>query len=830
MIGRRISRFLILEPLGQGGMGAVWKARDELLGRPVAVKILDESLARSPKARRRFRREAETAARLEHPAIAPVFEAGECDGLAFIVMKLIEGRTLERLVEERLLPIDEALRIVIDVAKALDYAHERGVVHRDVTPRNIMVADDARVYVLDFGLARVHGQHDTSTGALIGTAAYIAPETLCGREADARSDIYGLGVVLYEALTGAVPFVGDRPEVVTYASVHGRPEPPRTLRPEIDGALEAVVMRMMAVDPSQRQASAGALAADLEHRRSARSAASAAAGPHGPAAGGLGAGIAAGRARAYVAILPIAGPGTGEESGERARLLDGLPRAASAGLARMDRLHVVSTGAAPAAGESAAAFARRVGANLLLQAEARFVGTAVRVTLALLDPERGVQIAGGVADGSALAPFELQDRFVAAARRALGDATPESDERPRPRDPAARERFAQALSYLERYDHEASLDGAIALLESLLATEGESAAIHAALARACLYKYWLCPERIWQSRAEAACESARRLEPESPDVLLALGELHTDAGRTADGIAALERALDARPAYYEAEVARARALDARGQVDDARQACTRAAALRPGDARAFHVLGLVLFRHGRYVESLDPWLTVTRLAPDNAGAHRNLGSALFHLDRHEEAIEAFRRSIEIRPNAMAYSNLGAVLFLLGRYEECVSALEQSVALAPANPRAWGNLGSACRHIPGREERTREALERAIGLMRERLDRDPGSGEDWARLAGWHANLGRHEAADHAIRKALALAPDDVHCMVSAAHTFVLLGRRAEAVAWVRRAVQSGYGVDSLRRSPELSALAGDPEYERILAAGPHRAGTSVTSR
>ena len=863
MIGRSVGRFQILERIGQGGMASVWKARDELLGRFVAVKILNDAIPNTASVRSRFRHETEIAGMFEHPAIVPVYEAGEQDGLAYLVMKLVEGQTLAGFISARLQPVVEVLRIGATVADALAYAHARGVIHRDITPRNVMRAGDGRVFVLDFGLARILGGTASSSGHIVGTPSYVSPETLLGGQTDARSDIYSLGVVLYEALTGAPPFRGDRPETVSYSILHEPPEPPSRLRPELSGAIDALIMRMMAREPGERPATAeevsvglGCLRAALA--RDASGEARAWADPGTQAAQAAGADVPArgppipcspasraprraldtlaqrwisGDARAFLALLPIHASGGEDADGSCAHFCAGLAEALRAGLARLGGLHVVSAEDPPGTGEDHRSFARRIGANILLRVVPRFSGTSVRITFAILDPETGTQIAGGGVDGSRLQAFELEDRLVAAARAALGIAADGSDAgwRAQPHDPAAQERFAQALSYLRRTDHEASLDGAVRILEGLLASEGESAAVHAALARACVHKFLKTKQRGWESRAARSCERAAALDPYAPEVMLAMGEMHAIGGRHAQALVELDQALAARPDLYEAQLARARTLDGAGRAGEAEDACRRAIGQRPDDWRGYHELGLVLFRHGRYGEALGPWRRVTTLTPDNASAHRNLGSALIHLDRYDEALAALQRANEIRPDAVTFVNLGTVLYILGRYEECLPVFEKAVALNPSDPRIWGNLGNACSWIPGHEIRKREALERAVGLMRERLDGGPGEGDDWARLAGWLANLGVRDEAERAIRRALEMAPEDVHCMVAAAKTFLSLGARAEALGWVRRAVESGYGVGALRRIPELGALARDPEFEGILEGGSRPRGADVVS-
>ena len=264
MIGRPFGRFRITGKLGQGGMATVWKAEDGLLGRPVALKLLSETLMGSPDARRRFLHEAETARLLDHPGIAAVHDAGETDGVAWLAMEYVEGETLSERITQRLMPLEEAVRIVCEAAAALSHAHARGVVHRDVTPRNIMVTRDGRTKVLDFGLALVEGQSRVTTSQTrLGTVSYLSPEVAIGHTADPRTDLYGLGVVLYEALTGALPFASDRPEAVLYGIVNQPPTPPRTYRPEIPETLERVVLHAMARRPEDRHGSADELAAEL---------------------------------------------------------------------------------------------------------------------------------------------------------------------------------------------------------------------------------------------------------------------------------------------------------------------------------------------------------------------------------------------------------------------------------------------------------------------------------------------------------------------------------------------------------------------------------------
>lgn len=246
-------------------MAEVWLGRDELLGRPVAVKILHGNLVDDEELLERFRREAMTAARLSHPAVVRTFDTGEDEGTPFIVMELAEGPTLADLLAEGPLPADRAIAIARGVLEGLAHAHAHGVVHRDVKPANVILPND-HVKVADFGIARAtFAEGDlTSTGQLLGTVDYLAPEQIEGDEIDARADVYAVGVILYQMLTGRLPFEAETPIAAATLRLTGPPDPPGALRPGIPRDLEAVVMIALARDPAERFAGAQEMIAALD--------------------------------------------------------------------------------------------------------------------------------------------------------------------------------------------------------------------------------------------------------------------------------------------------------------------------------------------------------------------------------------------------------------------------------------------------------------------------------------------------------------------------------------------------------------------------------------
>lgn len=263
-------RYEAIERIGVGGMAEVYRARDELLGREVAVKVLSDRLSTDRSFVERFRREAQAAANLSHPNIVSLYDYGsEADaGANFIVMELIDGRGLEAIISDEgpLMP-ERAAEIAADVAKALDRAHSTGLVHRDVKPSNIMITSYGQTKVTDFGIARATGDGEqtmTQTGMVIGTASYLAPEQAQGNPVDARSDVYALGCVLYEMLTGQPPFSGDTPLSIAYKHVRETPHTPSSVNADVPDALDAIVMKALAKNPDNRYQSAQEMREDLE--------------------------------------------------------------------------------------------------------------------------------------------------------------------------------------------------------------------------------------------------------------------------------------------------------------------------------------------------------------------------------------------------------------------------------------------------------------------------------------------------------------------------------------------------------------------------------------
>jgi tetratricopeptide (TPR) repeat protein len=712
----RIGDLRLVERIGAGAMGAVFLADDPALGRQVAVKVLGPDILGTGERGDRFVREVRAAARLRHPNIVTVHSAGEENGLRYMVMELVPGRSLQEAMAEGAargtrIPVADVLRIGADVARALHAAHEAGIVHRDVKPSNIRIHEDGRAILLDFGLARDVGDATlTETGAFRGSPQYASPEQVDPgiRELGPKTDVYSLGATLYEMLTGVAPFRGESRAQLFHAILTRDPVPPRRLDPAIPRDLETVLLAALEKDPGRRHASAGALADDLDAVRDGRPIS-----VRPPSAAGRAARwVRRHPARAVLAlVLAVAVPTIGGLLGFVAANLSKIDEAESAARARALADHLETSFTELTEGDP-------IGAERLFEEAVRSdpgsPDALAGLTLARI-LARKLEAAIAVLDG--LPPALAQSAWACELRvnalRQLGrpdDAKPL--EASLPRRTTAADHFVAGLIDLDRV-HEGRLPAATTAFSHLRAA------------------VWLSPTHLYMSELGHAAQHAGRdaearqiaaaieaHRPESPERWFAVGRTLLYADRPA-ALLALEKAARSPPrssgarAFIAVGLATIEPTPARlALAKDVMEAALR---MHPDRAALHFSAATVATAVGDRDGALESLRETLRLQPTHGEANRQLSKALLARGAVDEAIATARRFAKRAPGReQAWDQLGTACFQKGDYEQAIGAFEAALNLDPDDPGRLCNLGAAMLRT-GRFEKALEAMRRGHDL-------------------------------------------------------------------------------------------------------------------
>ncbi len=696
-------------------MGEVFRARDVRLERTVAVKILPADLAADEKYRQRFEREARAASALSHANIAHIYDVGEQDGTHFIAMEHVEGETLHALVSRGALDVGSVVDLGLQVAAALEEAHGAGIVHRDIKSANAVVTPKGQVKVLDFGLARqtvddaaaldsqLSTQAQTQVGVVMGTVPYMSPEQALGKDVDARSDLFSLGVVLYELATGKLPFRGDTSAQTIDQICHATPEPLSGFNREIPGELERIVRKCLEKDRDRRYSSASDLVVDLRNLQRDRESGS---GPVTssprraprrvpllPAAAGLLALLAAGVAGVYwlgsssasidsLAVLPFEND-TGDPSIEY--LSDGISESLILTLSRLPELKVISRRSAFAfkgGEESLPEIGRRLGVDALVLGTLAQRGTELAITAELVDVRDDTQVWGAKynrpADDLLSVEGEIAATIARTLRRQLSGEDAERLSRRAPRDPEAYRLYLKGREFLVGNQRE--MDKSIESFQQAIALAPDYALAYAGLATAYAIQAYLRGMDRGEvlSEARAAVERALELDPELAEAHAALGMVRF---------------------YFEWDWAGAEA------------ALIRAVELDPGSSAVHEEYGNFLMTMTRLDEGLAESRRAAEIDPLAMGPVHDI--AINYMARRDwaQAETYFRRAIGINPNwTWGYIKLARTLAHQGNCEDALAQAEIGFGrvvdgIAPTS-RGWlGYTWALC----GETDRAREQI-------------------------------------------------------------------------------------------------------------------------
>jgi tetratricopeptide (TPR) repeat protein/TolB-like protein/predicted Ser/Thr protein kinase len=852
VIGRTVSHYQIVERLGGGGMGLVYKARDTRLDRDVALKFLPKEWSHEPLLRERFSREARAASALDHPNICTVFDIGETDdGQLFIAMAYCTGPTLKQRIHEGPMSVEQAVDFAIQIASALESAHEAGIVHRDIKPANILLTERDQVKVVDFGLAKLAGEAAvTREGSVIGTPAYMSPEQATGEEVDGRSDLWALGAVLYEMLTGRRAFAADHERAILHSILSSDPTPIDARRPDVPAELSRIVRRLMSRDPKQRYQTAGELLYDLHRFRGDPTPAEivtqsmpsmprfrprrflthrllpAAAAVLAIVAGGVLYPTLFSPKTRHVLVLPFACHG---ESDQEKMLCDGLFETVTARLAGVRQfsasLSVVPTSEVRGQHIATAGEARRVfGVDLVIDGGVQWDGGSLRIPLQLVDAERLRQVRSELLTVEQTSNFVLQDRVVAAvlemleleldptAERALtvgGTSNVEAaqlylEARGTIGESATRDQLARAM---DLYRQAVDLDPSYA--EALVQ-----------LADACHREYELASDPIWLDHGLSYARRAVDLGPDLPGAQLVAGRCELARRDYPEAVDRLQRAIELDPLNLEAYTSLWVAYEELGRPEEAQVTIDRAVRTRPDDWVTHYDIGRFFYYERHDPQRAIPYFQkVVELLPDSSIGYSALGGCQFYTGDTVEARANLERAVAIGSRYDAFANLATLEFYEGRYAEAAELYQQALAMDDSDYQAWNSLGEALRFSGAGADRTRTAYAEAAKRARPRLEADPDNLSLLVDMASFDAQLGDPTAARDLIARATSREITDPNLMFSLAAVQEELGDRDEALRWIDRCVEGGFPLSVIEDYPGFRKLKNDPRFEQLRRRG-----------
>ena len=870
--------YRVLSIAGSGGMGVVYRALDLRLDRTVALKFLPPELNTSERDKERFLREARTASSLDHPNIGVIHGIEETgDGLTFIVMAFYEGSSLAQRILDGALTVHESIEIARQMASGLAEAHSRKIVHRDIKPSNVMLTASGLVKIVDFGLARAVSEATASQTGVTGTVRYMSPEQAMDRQIDQRCDIWALGVVFAEMLTGNSPFHAESITGMLFAILN---EPPRNID-SLHPALQPVLYRALAKDPEKRYETCKDFLAELDaatkqipedqknaeitrelsptarggrtsaHTR--RLIAEASRTAWGPGAkrslpitnwllGALVLLLAVGLALGFitplrervvalvtgaptekhVAVLPFDNIGSNPEN---AALADGLMESLAGRLSNLDvgnqSLWIVPTSEVRRRRVTDPADAlKNLGANLVVKGAVERDGSLIRLTVNLIDAKSLRQLGSADVEDRAGDLSTLEDEAVARLARLMNLAVTADMLRSTGGrvNPAAYEGYLTALGIMQRYDKPGSLDLAIAALQNAVKTDPGFALGYAQMGEAYRLKNNVDQSPRWLAEAEANAQKAVELDNRIPSVYVTLGRIHDSSGKHDLALGEFQHAIALDPRNATALSGMARAYENAGRLADAEAAYRKAADLQPNDWDGHNNLAMFLYRHSKYAEAIGEFKHALQLAPDNAQVLLNLGATYINSGDPKlfpDAESSLKRSISLNPSYAAYANLGALYDREGKYQDAADVTRKALDMNSQNYVVWGNLLADYEWLK-QPDKAADVRRHEIPLIEQSVQQHPRDAAAFAILADLYALEHDREKALAGLRTALALAPDDPTILSEAADVYENLGDRRQTTVYVEKTLRHGGNKAQLIADPELQNALTDPPIKALL--------------
>lgn len=853
------SRFRICRLRGQGGIGEVYEAEDlELRDERVALKTLRASLAADERLVQQFEQELRLARRISHPNVCRVHDVFQHQTpagarISLFTMELLEGETLANRLQRGRMATEEALPFVKQVAEAIDAAHAANVAHGDLKPGNIMLVPTSpggeRAVVTDFGLARWMPVGATLVPTTVasrpwGTPVYMAPEQLLGGHPTPASDIYALGVVCYEMVTGHQPFSVALPLLLAVRKLRQAQLRPRELVPDLEPRWQAAILRCLEVDPERRFRFAKDLVKALERKplisrtRMATAAAVAVVGILAVSWAGTnlietGRGSSTAvtrqvRSEQTVAVLPFAQENPTEE-GDAFAL--GLTAVLTERLGSMSHgrgvLHVIPAAEVIDTGVNTPALAQQtLGATLFISARLAVLNDRTEIAIGLNElSDQGLRLKAsrrltltsndrdilGTVTAAAMELLEIE--AVASTQPPSGDAHQLETERS----------YLLGRGYLAQGTR--SLTAAIEAFRRSVGQSDQYAPAHSGLGEAYLAHYVASRDANSLRQAQVSIDRAIAIEPRDARSRVIRGRIYMTTSQYPRAILELTDALALDPDAPDARRRLGQGYERAGEIPKAEEVYREAVARHPRHWSGHEDLGVFLFRQGRYREAEESLVAASAYAPANLFAIRNLAAVYTVQERFEAAESELEKGRALSPDAPLLNNLAWVYILEGKFGDAVSVMEEAIKLSRADSLAWSSLARAYRWAGGRERDESTAYKMALQRADEEMRVDPSNAEKRGNRAYLLAEMGRTDAARREMRAALALdsAKANVIVLFDSALAHEWIGDRKRALEDLLLAARGGYSKTIIERHPDLRRLRNDPGYRRILDVAEERA-------
>jgi serine/threonine protein kinase len=700
--GKTIARrYKIIEKLGEGGMGAVYKASDARLGRVVALKFLPIGMTKDKDAKKRFVQEAQAAAALDHPNICTVHEVDEVQGQSFIVMAYLPGQTLKDNISTGPPKIDEALDIAIQVAEGLAEAHGKGVIHRDVKPGNIMLTEKGHAKIMDFGLAKLEWKADfTKTSMIMGTAAYMSPEQARGETVDHRTDIWSFGAMLYEMLTGTAPFGRKSDQAVLYAILNEPPEPLRSKRPDIPGPIEQIVDKALEKDRSRRYQSMSEILKDLKSARTLEKSLA--------------------KAEKAIIVLPFEDISPGKDN---QYFSDGMTEEIITDLSAVNSLRVISRSSAMTFKDTkkkVGEIAREVNVRYVLEGSVRKAGSNLRITAQLIDAANDAHLWAEKYSGTLDDVFNIQEKVSRSIVDALKlQLTPEEAkrlvDRPIP-DALTYEFYLKARQEILKWT-EAGLENALRYLKRGLEIVGGNAVLYAGMAYVyCQYfNLGIKEEEYCRKEAEGYLNKAFALDPRTSYGHFVQGMLLVP-DNPREGIRHFKRALEMNPNDFDTLFFLSCMLGTLGQRRAVLPLEERTIQIDPLNPAAHFHSGFNRLWEGEYPLALEVLRKLNQSFPGDLLTKWSYGLSLAYMDKKDEAGSIFDQIVREQPGTI-FAGLGLAMkyALEGRKSDALRCLDSNPQLQRTRDFQYAYWVAECYALIDEKERALDWLERDVNL-------------------------------------------------------------------------------------------------------------------